>query len=427
MSINTILQKTILASVLIAVTAMAQTPYDDGQKALREKEWTAAVELFEQAIEADGKDADAAMYWRAYALYEAKRDSEAERQIRKLERSYPDSRWLKEAKVLQIEHGAAPAITNSSDDVLMDEELRMFAMAQLMDRDPDRALPLVLELLDETKSEDVRRDALFMLGMSDDEAAQKAVAQIAMDSKDPRLQAEAIQMLGFADSPSSMALLMELYTEDADDLVKEAVLHAYMVSDDPAPLVEMLKKEKTPQWQKQIIQVLGVMDATEELEALYPTLTDKSVKVATLEAFFIAGDTGMLKQVLETETDPDLRKTAIQGIAMEDGKDSAALLESIYDDASTIDEKRTVLESLVMMDDANELALKIGRTESDVQLRGEAIHVLGINEATSELGELYASIQEPKLRKMVLEALMIADDTEGLIKVVQSERDPEMR
>src|SRR5210317_1760724 len=104
MSISTILQKTILATALIAVTAMAQTPYDDGQRALRERDWTQAAEYFEQAIEADENTADASMYWRAYALYEAKRNREAERQLRKLERSYPDSPWLKEAQVLRIEH-----------------------------------------------------------------------------------------------------------------------------------------------------------------------------------------------------------------------------------------------------------------------------------------------------------------------------------
>jgi HEAT repeat protein len=426
MSISTILQKTALVTALVAITAMAQTPYDDGQKALRDKQWVEAADLFEQAIE-DGSDkVDASMYWRAYALYESRRDREAERQLRKLERAYPQSPWLKEAQVLRIEHGDdAPA--NTGGDILEDEELRMFALARLMERDPERALPLVMELLQQTTSDDMRRDALFMLGMSDDEAAQQAIAQIAMNSKDPALQAEAIQMLGFSDSPSSLALLAGLYTEDADDLVKRAVLEAYMVSDDPAPLVEMLEKEQDPKWQKQIIQTLGILDATEELQGLYPTLEGVDVKKAALEAFFIAGDTAMLKQVLETETDPKLRKAAIQGIALESGADSAELLESVYDEAQSVDEKSAVLESLVMMDHAGGLALKIVRTETDAELRGQAIQVLGIMEATEELAELYAGIEEPALRKMVLEAMMIADDTEGLIKVLQSEQDPGMR
>ena len=426
MSISKILQKTILATALVAITAMAQTPYDDGQKALRDKQWSAAAGFFEQAIEAEGDKVDASMYWRAYALYEARRNREAERQLRKLEREYPDSPWLKEAQVLQIEHDTSPAIAGAGEGVLEDEELRMFALARLMERDPGRALPLVLELLEETDSEDVRRDALFMLGMSDDEAAQKAIAQIATDSKDPRLQAEAIQMLGFSDSASALALLTGLYTGDADDLVKGAVLQAHMVSDDPEPLVEMLKNEQDPKWQRQIIQTLGILDATEDLHALYPTFEGADLKKAALEAFFIAGDTAMLKKVLETETDTELRKTAIQGIAMEDDDESAALLESIYDEATSLDEKTAVLESLVMMDHAEELALRIVRTESDAGLRGQAIQVLGIMEATDELAELYSSIDDPALRKQVLESFVVADDSEALLKVLKSEQDPEM-
>jgi len=427
MSINTILQKTILATALIAVTAMAQTPYDDGQKALRERDWTQAAEFFEQAIKSDEDSADVSMYWRAYALYEASRTKEAERQLRTLQRKYPESSWLKEARVLQIEHDNSSTVNGNNDDFLEDEELRMFALARLMESDPDRALPLVLDLLKETNSEDVRRDTLFMLGMSDDEDAQKVIAQIARDSKDPGLQAEAINMLGFSDNPSSLALLSDLYKDSESDKAKEAVIHAYIVGDESAPLVGILRQEQDPELQKDIIHALGVMDATDELQAIYPTLTDHSVRVATLEAFFIAGDTGILRQVLETETDAELRKTAIQGIAMEDDSGSAELLESIYEQAQSVQEKRVVLESLVMMDEADELALKIIRMESDLELRSQAIQVLGIMEATDELAELYISIDEPVLRKIVLESFVITDDSSGLMKVLQTEKDPEMR
>ena len=112
---------------------------------------------------------------------------------------------------------------------------------------------------------------------------------------------------------------------------------------------------------------------------------------------------------------------------MEDDKDAAALLESVYDNATTTEEKVIVLEALIMMDDAQDLALKIVRTETDIQLRRSAIEVLGIMEATQELASLYASIDETELRKTVLESMMIADDTKGLMKVLQSEQDPELR
>ena len=52
--------------------------------------------------------------------------------------------------------------------------------------------------------------------------------------------------------------------------------------------------------------------------------------------------------------------------------------------------------------------------------------MLGVMEATDEMAELYATIDEVELRKAVLESMMIADDTEGLIEVLKTEKDPEM-
>ena len=432
MEIKKYLRTVTLTTVLVAATVLAQTPYDEGQKALREQNWTVAAEQFKEAIKADKSTADASMYWRAHALYKAGRKKEAERQVKTLERKYPGSRWVKEAQVLQIEHAdSAPVLAGVVDESGMDDDLRMFALAQLMDRDPERALPLVLDMLKNTDSENVRNDSLFMLGMSDDPVAQEAIARIARDSKDPELQANAIHMLGISDTQPSIDLLAELYRESDSIEVKQAVIHAYMIGDESDELVgilgELLKTEKSPELQKDIIRTLGLMDETDALREIYPTLKDDESKAAVLEAYFLAGDTRTLRQVLETETNPALRKTAIQGIAMEDDEGAVELLESVYDKATSIEEKKAILESLVMMDDAQDLALKIVRTETNTELRREAIHMLGVMEATEEMGALYANIDQLELRKVILESMMVADDIDGLQKVLASETNEELR
>ena len=428
MSIMKFLRTLTLTTVLVAATVLAQTPYDEGQKALREQNWTEAADQFKQAIKSDKENVDASMYWRAHALYQAGRNKEAERQVKTLARKYPGSRWIKEAQVLQIEHnGSAQMLATAKEESLMDEELRMFALVQLMERDPQRALPLVMDMIQSTDSKSVSSDMLFMLGMSEDPQAQQMIARIARDSENPRLQVDAVHMLGVASNQPSMALLEELYKETDSDDVKEAVIQAHIVSDQTGTLVEILKSEDNPDLQREIIHALGVMDATDELNKIYPTLTDKRTRVAALEAFFLAGDTETLRQVLKTETDPDLRRTAIHGIAMEDDSDAAQILESVYDSAGSVEEKRTVLEALVMIDDAEELAMKIVRTETDPGLRRQAIEMLGVMEATDEIAELYATIDEVELRKAVLDSMMIADDTEGLVEVLKTETDPEMR
>jgi hypothetical protein len=234
-------------------------------------------------------------------------------------------------------------------------------------------------------------------------------------------------MLGIASSEPSLALLADLYRESDSVEVKQAVIQAYMVGDGSESLVDILKSEQNPELQTEIIHAMGVTGATDDLRGLYPTLSSQETRVAALEALSIAGDAEILREVLNTETDPELRKTAIQGIAMEGGNEASALLESIYDNASSVEEKKMVLEALVIMDEAEDLALKIVRTESDPELRRNAIQMLGVMEATEELAALYASIDETELRKVVLESMMIADDTDGLMKVLQSEQDTGLR
>ena len=126
-----------------------------------------------------------------------------------------------------------------------------------MDRDPERALPLVLDLVRNSDSEQVRQDAIFVLAMSEAPEARQALAEMARDSDDSEVQINAIH-------------------------------------------------------------ILGTMDATDELQSLYASLQDRESRIAVIEALSIAGESTMLKQVLANETDPELRKAAIFGVAMED-------------------------------------------------------------------------------------------------------------
>jgi HEAT repeat protein len=379
MLMNKILKSTILASVLIATTVLAQTPYDEGQKALREQNWTEAADQFKKAIKADREQADASMYWRSHALYKAGRKSEAERQVRSLERKYPDSRWVKEAQLLEIEHnGTEPVLSGAADGSDLDEELRMYALAQLMDRDPERALPLVLDMMNSTGSENVRSDTLFILGMSDDPRAQQLIAQIARDSKNPDLQVNAIHMLGISSNQPSIDLLSDLYHESTSIEVKKAVIQAYMIGDDSDAVVDlllkMLKTEKNPELQKEIIQALGVMDATEQIAALYTSLDGFELRKAVLEAMMIADDTDGLIKVLESEKDAELRAVAMEMLAVNGDKASAEYLVGLYPGGSQ-KEKAAIIQSMMIMDDAEGL-IDLMKNETNPELKREILQML---------------------------------------------------
>jgi len=368
MPIKTLMKRIALATVLLATAALAQTPYDDGQKALREQQWKEAANQFELAIREDREQADAAMYWRAYALHKAGRNKEAERELRRLERKHPESNWIKEGQALRIEYQDPEKSIEqvAAGDSVMDDELRLFALVQLMDRDPERALPLVLDLARNAESASVRQDALFVLAVNDAPGARDALLEFARDANNPEMQRNAVH-------------------------------------------------------------ILGTMEASAELRSLYGTVQDRDTRVAIIEALSIAGESEMLKQILAEESDPELRRAAIYGIAMEEDDDTAELLQLLYENAGSAEEKSTILEALSIMDEAKPLALTILRTEQDPQLQKEAIHVLGIMEATEELGALYSSMTARESRVAILEAMSIAEDTGGLMKVLETEQDKDLR
>ena len=419
MNINIVRYIVIVISFIVTVSAAAQTPYEEGQKALREAQWMAAVHHFEDAM--GGDQTDAAMYWRAYALYKADHRGEAARQISDLEEQFPDSRWVKEAKALQIEY------QGSIEDANQEDELRLFALSHLMGRDAQRAMPLVLEILHNTKSDRARRDALFILGVSDQPEARQAIADIARHGDDPELRTEAIQILGNAATPSSVALLKDIYDESDSDQIRAAVIDACVAAGQTGPLLHILKREKKPGLQQRIVHALGAIGDTQTLEEIYPSLDSRELRIATLEALAMAGDSAKLREVLQTETDPGLRRHAIQGIAMIGGADASTYLESLYDAAASREEKVALLDSLAVLKGGESLALKVIHHETDPGLLRRAIEMLGVLGATDDLAGLYGSLQDRKVRQTVLEAMGMAGDSEGLLEVLKTETEPDLR
>jgi HEAT repeat protein len=414
----------VLASALVTAAATAQTPYDEGQKALRSGNWMQAARQFELAAQQTDVKAEqiaASMYWRAHALYKAGHRGDAARQISQLEREHSASHWLVEARALQIEYNG------SIDDASEEDELRLFALSQLLERDLERALPLVLEIMNNTASDDVRQDAMFLLGMSDHPEARSAIADAARNSDDPQMQAHAVALLAMAGDESSLELLSGLYTPSASKDIKQAVLHAYFNAEQSAPLIEILRTEADPGMQRDIIHALGAMGATTELKDFYAGLTDLETKRAAIEAFAIAGDIDMLKQVLIDETDSDMRLNAVHGIAISGDAESADLIRGLYHEAASVEEKRTMMEALLIMDDAENLALQIVNTESDPELIELAIHALAMSGSTVALAGLYEQFTDVDVRKRIVLAMAMGNDSDGVRTVLEAEQNPEIK
>jgi len=80
-----------------------QELYDDGREDLDEDRYDRAAAKFKQLAEMNGPQADAALYWKAYAENRLGQRDTALTTIADLKRRFPQSRWQKDASALEIE------------------------------------------------------------------------------------------------------------------------------------------------------------------------------------------------------------------------------------------------------------------------------------------------------------------------------------
>ena len=102
-----------------------------------------------------GARCDGALYWKAYGLGRLGRRPEAQATLAELRKSHPQSRWLGEAKALEVELQQAsgkPAGPTNGDD----EELKLLALNSLMNTDSEKALPLLEASSEPTARPDCR-------------------------------------------------------------------------------------------------------------------------------------------------------------------------------------------------------------------------------------------------------------------------------
>src|SRR5207244_1300967 len=208
--------------------------YEQGTDAIDDEEWTRAIDIFKRVVAMKGKRTDGALYWLAYAQTKAGRGAEALQTIATLEGSHPKSRWIRDAKALEIDikQSSGQRVDPNKVD---DEELKLIAIQGLLSTSPERALPLLQKVVDGPYSRRVKEQALFVLSQSSSDRAAQLIASIARGSTHPELQSDAIKYLGVS-GKRNVALLGEVYRSTASVEVKKEILRAYMVAGARGPI-----------------------------------------------------------------------------------------------------------------------------------------------------------------------------------------------
>jgi len=363
--------------------------YDRGTAALDEERWDRALEAFDAVVRMGGRKADAGLYWKAYALNKAGRAAEALGTIAQLRKSAPQSKWLNDARALEMEIRQRSG-QRTSPETEGDEDLKLMALNGLLNTDSERALPLLEKFLTGSgNSSKLRERALFVLSQSDSPRAREIVVRIARGQQSPDMQETAIRYLGLFGGDASKQALADLYASSSDMSVKKAVLQSFMVSGQKARVLAAARGEKSEELRKSAIHLLGVMGAQTELWEMYQAESSVEVKKSILHAMFVGGGSDRLTEVARSDKDPELRKAAIHSLGVMGDRTGPVLL-SIYASDPDREIRRQILHALFVQGNVKAL-IQIARTEKDPELRKEAVSHLshmGSKEATDFLVEL---------------------------------------
>jgi tetratricopeptide (TPR) repeat protein len=240
---------------------------------------------------------------------------------------------------------------------------------------------------------------LNKLGRRDDALA--AIAQLRTASPSSQwledtkaLELEVKQASGKPVSPES----------EADDDLKLMALNGLSQSDPERtyPLIEkLLKGPASPKLKKKAIFVLA---------------TNSSPRAQQL-----------LEQIARGNGNPDLQMTAIAYmVENKQQPNRAQVLTEIYASTSDPAVKRAIVNAFRNNHDYDRL-LQIARTERTTDLRQSAFGALGDQTGNAELWQLFQAETSPEARAQIIEAMYSNGNTEKLIEVARTDKDPKVR
>jgi len=343
--------------------------YEQGQNALDSGRWDRAVASFDRVIEQKGVKADAAYYWKAYAQNKQGQRAEALTTLAALAKEYPKSRYLNDAKALEVEVKAnsGQGVDPKSES---DEEMKLYALNSL--QNSEEAIPVLQKLLQGTSSPRVKARALFVLAQSSSPKAREVLIGIAKGTANPDLQMKAVQYLGVHGGKENRAALAEVYASSSDVDLKKRILNSFMVAGDKERLMQAAQTEQNAELRATAVQQLGNMGAHDELWALYQKESSVDVKKNIIRAMFVGGNVTRLTEIAKSDSNPELRLLAVRNLGVMGSKRNGDVLAEIYASDKDPEVKKAVINGLFVGGNADTL-VALARKEQDPAMKKDMV------------------------------------------------------
>jgi tetratricopeptide (TPR) repeat protein len=364
--------------------------YSQAREFIDRARYERALEYLDRvATMANSARADAALYWKGYAQWKLDQRADALGTLADMRKRFPESRWSKDAQALDVEIRQASG-QSVSPDGQASEELKLLALRGLMNSDPDRAIPMIEQLLAGPSTVRVKENALFVLSQSRSARAREIIAAAAKGSVNPDLQLRAVRYIGAIGGTENRQALDEVYRSTTDTAVKRAVIRSLGSAGDRQRLLALAKTESAPELRAEAVRSLGSMNAAAELDELYQRESSTEVKGQIIRAMVSAGNIGSLTKLATTEKDPGLRRTAIRNLGAMGSAKTADTLRSIYTSNAAGDVKNDVIDALSIQQNAA-ILVALARAEKDATLKRrivERLSTMKSKEATDYMLEL---------------------------------------
>ena len=348
--------------------------YEQGQNALDSGKWDRAVSYFDRVIEMKGARADAALYWKAYAQNKQGLRPEALATIGILSKDYPKSRYIGDAKALEVEvkNKSGQPVNPASES---DEDMKLIAIQSIANNPSEESVPILQKVLAGTGSPRLKARALFVLAQMNSASARNVLVNVAKGGSNPDLQMKAVQYLGVHGGRENRAALAEIYTSSSDVDLKKRILNAFMVSGDKERVLAAATSEQNGDLRASAVQQLGVMGATDELWALYQKESTIEVKKQIIRALFVGGNVTRLSEVAKSDSNKELRLLAVRNLGVMGSKRTGDTLVEIYGADKDPDVRKAVINGLFVSDNAEAL-VALARKEPDPVMKKDMVSKL---------------------------------------------------
>ncbi|GHA03893.1 hypothetical protein GCM10008090_11440 [Arenicella chitinivorans] len=312
------------------------------------------------------------------------------------------------------------------DPARQDAALYWLAYTQHKRRLDDAALATLEKLIDSLPESPWVDDALALQIEILDE--QGETGELSSDE----MKLYALNSLMSSGSNESLDTLKQVLNGQNSLQVKQRALFVLSQINSPEAfeiIVKVARDSTHTTLQEDAINVLGVAGsdaAVQQLHTLYNRSNDAKIKSKVLQSFMISGESDTLAQIARTESNKELKADAIHLLGVLSDTDT---LTKLYGETSGVDVKKHILDALAIGQSSDAL-IAVANTDTDTELQIHAIERLGIvNGQTSiqALVKLYSDAEKDRIKETVIKALFIQQNAAAIVNIIEQETNSELK